>query len=169
GGFSGLSSFSLTTTPKWNIKSDIHANLESLYYLNRPDLKAFITTKYARDPLSVAPLRSLEYVPQPSPDRCDRALAGATYVSLQQSLEVLHSMKHAVSAMVRDLHEEDNDDANELEPQVLADGVQDGNHDQLVIDDEAAQPAEPQQPEDRRRNVTWPLAYAIPQSLDSFG
>ncbi|KAF4741263.1 hypothetical protein FOZ63_029320, partial [Perkinsus olseni] len=97
------------------------------------------------------------------------ALAGATYVSLQQSLEVLHSMKHTVSAMVRDLDEDDNDDANELQPQVVADGVQDGNHDELLIDDEAAQPPEPQQPEDRRRNVTWPLAYAIPQSLDSFG
>lgn len=169
GGFSGLSSFSLTTIPKWNIKSDIHANLESLYYLNRPDLKAFISTKYARDPLSVAPLGSLEYVPQPSPDRCDKALAGATYVSLQQSLEVLHSMKHTVSAMVRDLDEDDNDDVNELQPQVMADGIQDDNHDEFVINDEGVQPPELQHPEDRRRNVTWPLAYAMCQSIDSFG
>ncbi|KAF4712613.1 hypothetical protein FOZ62_014615, partial [Perkinsus olseni] len=166
GGFSGLSSFSLTTAPKWNIKSDIHANLESLYFFNRSDLAAFIGSKYSKDPLSVAPLRSLHNIPQPSAEECDLALAGATYVSLQQSLEVLHSMKHTVSAMVRDI-EREND---EPQQQPLPDGVQDGNHQQIALDGDAAQHPHPQQEEeDRRRNVTWPLAYTLPQSLDSFG
>ncbi|KAF4705936.1 hypothetical protein FOZ63_013245 [Perkinsus olseni] len=188
GGFSGLSSFSVTTKPKWNIRSDHHADLEKTFLEGRPELRAFVDSAY-RDDLNAAPaIESLERVLVPSQERQDTALAGATYVTLPESIDLLHSMKHKVSVqLLDDQDEEEQQEAQQQQPQQQQPQQQLPQqalpqqalpHPQQQQPQPHVAPAEDEEQNDavdeapehpRRRNITWPLAYARAQRLDEYG
>ncbi|KAF4723176.1 hypothetical protein FOZ62_001719, partial [Perkinsus olseni] len=189
GGYGGLSSFSVTTKPKWNITSDHHADLEKTFLEGRPELRSFVQSAY-RDDVDAAPaLKSLDRVLVPSQERQEKALAGATYVTLPESVDLLHSMKHKISVQIMDDQEEgQQQQAQQQAPQQQAPQQQapqqqprqqqaqqqqapHGQHHQQppphVPENEDEDDAVEEAPDHpRRRNITWPSAYARAQRLD---
>ncbi|KAF4677229.1 hypothetical protein FOZ60_000283, partial [Perkinsus olseni] len=153
-----------------------------------------------RDDIDAAPaLESLDRVLVPSQERQEKALAGATYVPLPESIDLLHSMKHKISVQIMDDQEEGQQQqalqqAPQQAPQLQ--GSQQQAPQQHAPQQQAPQQQPPQQqapqpqaphgqpqahvPEDeqgddaveeapdhpRRRNITWPSAYARAQRLD---
>ncbi|KAF4716680.1 hypothetical protein FOZ63_030777, partial [Perkinsus olseni] len=192
GGYGGLSSFSVTTKPKWNITSDHHADLEKTFLEGRPELRSFVQSAY-RDDVDAAPaLKSLDRVLVPSQERQEKALAGATYVTLPESVDLLHSMKHKISVQIMDDQEEgQQQQAQQQAPQQQAPQQQapqqqprqqqaqqqqapHGQHHQQppphVPENEDEDDAVEEAPDHpRRRNITWPSAYARAQRLDEYG
>ncbi|KAF4648245.1 hypothetical protein FOL47_003512, partial [Perkinsus chesapeaki] len=175
-GFGGLSSFSVTTKPKWDIRSQHHADLEALYREGRPEIESFVTSNYSRNPLAQPGLDAVRNLPLPTFLQQEEALAGATFIPLDDSINLLHGMKHKVSVVV---DEQQQQHAQQQQQQQQPAPVPVDDEDPLAADAvnidqvdnaEADQNVAGQEPDNQnRRNVTWPLAYANAQVCDSYG
>lgn len=185
GGFGGLSSFSITSKPKWDIHSNHHGDLEKLYLTNRPEINSFVQSNLSDDPQAQPVLQGLQTHRLPTQEEQNTALAGATYISAPESLNLLRAMKQKVVVAIDEEEQAGNPNAGDEEIQggdqggndlvdnqggnqvaqavIDLDDVEDGNA-EVEPDDN-----NPQQNNPRRTNITWPLAYANANQVTNHG